>query len=175
MQNRYDLRILQALRRIIRATEIYSRKLQYNYNITSPQLICLLAITGSGHTNATKIAKNVHLSTSTVVGILDRLERNGLVARMRDARDRRVVDVSATEAGLTLARNVPLPLQKSLTEALGTLPEAKQAGIAESLEQLIDMMELSEIGAAPILETGSIDEDVQKNLTEQETEPEADT
>jgi len=36
-----DLRILSALRKIMRAVDMHSRKLEAGYGITSPQLLCL--------------------------------------------------------------------------------------------------------------------------------------
>ena len=71
---RYDLRVLQALRRIIRAVDLHSRKLLAQHRITGPQLVCLLAVEENQPVTGSAIARHVHLSPSTVIGILDRLE-----------------------------------------------------------------------------------------------------
>jgi DNA-binding MarR family transcriptional regulator len=153
---RYDLRVLQSLRRIIRAVDLHSRKLSAQHKITGPQLVCLLAIDGHGRVTGSAIARHVHLSPSTVIGILDRLEAKGLVRRERDLKDRRLVQVSLTEQGRALAARAPSPLQDTLAAAMSDLPEAELARIAESLDRIVEMMEARQIDAAPILETGPI-------------------
>jgi DNA-binding MarR family transcriptional regulator len=152
----YELRILRSLRRIIRCVDLYSRQLSISNQITTPQLVCLLTVVEKGPLTATAISREVHLSPSTVVGILDRLEEKGWVARVRDSEDRRVVQVSATSAGIALSRQAPSPLQKTLANALNALPELEQATIALSLERIVALMEAQAIDASPILATGPI-------------------
>lgn len=152
----YDLRIIQALRRIIRAVDIHSHKLASRYHITGPQLACLTAIVENGQLTTGNLAKKVYLSPSTVVGIVDRLEEKGLVERQRDTRDRRQVHISVTRAGQRLTTEAPSLLQETLANALVELPDIEQVSITMSLEKLVDLMEAGHIGAAPLLETGSL-------------------
>ncbi len=157
--SRYDVRILQALRRIMRAVEIHSHKLSATYRVTAPQLVCLLALRDDGPLTPTSIARRVSLSASTVVGILDRLDEKGLVRRVRDTHDRRLVLVSVTPEGERVCREAPLPLQGTLAEALTNLSVDEQALIARSLERVVDLMEVGHLPAAPFLESGPIDAD----------------
>jgi DNA-binding MarR family transcriptional regulator len=153
--DRFDRHILRSLRMIIRAVDLYSQKLKARYQITGPQLTCLLTIAESGPLTATRIASHVQLSASTVVGILDRLEVRGLIQRVRDQGDRRLVNVTATEKGLELANNAPSPLQDGLANALGKLNKLEQATIALALRRIVDLMEAGDFDTSPILETGS--------------------
>jgi len=155
-QQSYELRILQALRRIIRAVDIHSYKLASQYNITGPQLACLLAVQEQGPLTSAKLAKKVYLSPSTLVGIVDRLEEKGLVRRNRDSRDRRLVYITITSVGEQLVAAAPSLLQDTLANALVELPELEQVSITKALEKLVDLMEARHIGAAPVLETGSL-------------------
>ena len=155
---RYDLRVHQALRRIVRGVDLYSRKLFVMHKITGPQLICLLAVQEREPATASAIAREIHLSASTVVGILDRLETKGLVRRQRNSTDRRVVHVWLTGAGRELLERAPSPLQDSLTEAMSELPEEEVAAMAESLETIVEIMEVRDINAAQVLETGPIEQ-----------------
>ena len=156
----YDLRILRALRRITRSIALHSRQLAACSNITAPQLICLRAVIDNGQPiTATAISREIHVSPSTVVGILDRLEDKGLVRRERGREDRRIVFVTATEAGVALAKDTPSLLQKKLADALNALPELEQATITLSLERIVHLMESDEVMAeeseelvSPILE-----------------------
>ena len=157
---RYDLRVLQSLRRVIRAIDMYSRKLLSVHKITNPQLICLQEIATHKKITTGRLAKEVHLSASTVIGILDRLQGKGLVYRERDLKDRRKVFVMLTDEGRKLLNNTPSLLQDTLASAMNDLPAIEQRAIAESLDKVIEMMEVTHIEASPILETGAIEPSV---------------
>ena len=152
----YDLRILQALRRIIRAVDIHSHKLSTQHKITGPQLACLMVVEEEGPLTSSKLAKKVYLSPSTLVGIIDRLEEKRLVERNRSSVDRRQVHISITPQGKQLIVDAPSLLQDTLANALVELPEIEQVSITMALEKLVDLMEARHIGAAPLLETGSL-------------------
>lgn len=136
-----DLRILMALRRIMHYVDTHSRKLSIDQHITLPQLICLHTIVHDGPMTLSALGRLVSLSTSTINGIVDRLEAKGLVERNRSDPDRRKVLVSSTEAGLALSHEVPLPLQDRLLQAVSALPDLEQVSITLSLERIADMME----------------------------------
>lgn len=159
---RYDLQILQSLRRIIRAIDIYSRKLKSTYQLTVPQLICLLKIVEDGPLNTTALSRAVYLNPSTIVGILDRLESRNLIIRNRDVVDRRIVNVSATKEGKILASEAPSPLQDNFAQALLQLPELEQATIALSLKRIVDLMEVDKLDASPLLETSDLNSNIKK-------------
>jgi DNA-binding MarR family transcriptional regulator len=152
-RERYDLQVLRSLRRIIRAVDLHSKQLISKYQITAPQLLCLLAIAEEGRLTTSALAQKVYLSASTVVGIVDRLEKKKLVRRNRDNNDRRVVHVAITADGKKLAKNAPSPLQDNLAKSLAGLPELEQSTIALSLQRIVDLMEAEHLEAAPILET----------------------
>lgn len=148
--DRHDLRVLRAIRRIVRSVGVYSRKLAYEHGITSPQLVCLLRIQEMGGTTLKHLAREVHLAPSTVVGIVDRLEARGLLCRERSARDRRLVHLRITEEGRLLLERAPSPLQDSLKEALELLPGEERVTIARSLERIVEMMEIGEAETTPL-------------------------
>jgi DNA-binding MarR family transcriptional regulator len=151
-----ELRILRALRRIIRAVDIHSRRLFASSQLTGPQLVSLLTLSERGPMTAVDLGKQIHLSPSTLVGILDRLENKGLVSRQRDLKDRRRVFLSVTEKGRSLSEAAPSPLQDRLADALKQIPSAERATLAASLERIVDLMEARHLDAAPILETGPL-------------------
>jgi len=155
----YDLRILRALRRITRSVALHSRQLAAVSHITAPQLMCLRTVITNGPLTATAISRDMHVSPSTVVGILDRLEDKGLVRRERGREDRRIVFVSVTDAGRELAATAPSPLQKHLADGLNALPELEQATITLALERIVTLIEnndqvAEQVGdvSSPILE-----------------------
>jgi DNA-binding MarR family transcriptional regulator len=150
----YERRILTAIRRIIRSVDIYSHKLELTCGVTVPQLSCLLRIVESGPLTLKDLSAEASLSPSTLVGIVDRLEHKGLALRTRSVKDRRQVLISATEEGVILASEAPSPLQDRLANALDELPEIERAAITLSMERIVELMEIRQVDAAPILETG---------------------
>lgn len=147
----YGLRILRAMRRIIRSVDLHSRELQGQFQITAPQMICLYSVAGQEGLTLSRLAKDVSLGASTVTGIVDRLEAKGLVRRQRDLRDRRKIVLEATEAGRRLIAAAPPLLQDRFAQRLRELPELEQATIALSLERVVEMMEADTLAPSPNL------------------------
>ena len=139
--DQYDLRILRALRRITRSIALHSRQLAAGSNITAPQLVCLRTVIDLGPLTATRISRKMHISPSTVVGILDRLEDKQLIVRERSREDRRIVYIHATPAGIELAKHTPSPLQQTLSEALQQLSEQEQQQITTALERVVALID----------------------------------
>jgi len=151
----FDLQILQSLRRLMRAADLFSHQLAKAHRVTSPQLMCLHRLLESDGLTVSELSKAIFLSPSTVVGILDRLEAQELVTRVRSAEDRRKVLINVTQAGRDLVDAAPSPLQRALQSGLAERTTADQRTIAESLDQLVRMLELQDLDAAPILESAA--------------------
>ena len=157
------LRVLLALRRIIRAVDIYSRKLNSDFSITAPQLLCLYSIGKDDGLTLTALANNVNLGASTANGIVDRLVVKGLVERNRSNEDRRRVTLRLTPAGREMAKAAPALLQDRLAESLRKLPDLEQAAIALSLERVVELMEAQDLDTSPNLLPGAQISDTQTN------------
>lgn len=144
-----SIRILQSVRRIAQCVEHHSKRLAVTHNITSPQLVALLAIAELGPSTLKSIGRAIQLSPSTVVGIVDRLEEKGLVQRQRDTRDRRNVFVAVTVAGQLVLANAPSALPNGFGSALGALPENDRQALVITLEQFASLLE-AKIPAEPV-------------------------
>jgi DNA-binding MarR family transcriptional regulator len=153
-----ELKILQSLRRIIRAVDTHSRSLSGRFGITGPQLVCLTTLCEAGPMTGAELSRRVFVSASTITGIIDRLEKGGYVERRRDDVDRRRVLLHPTREGFELAQVAPSPLQERFVERLRDLPEPDRREINEALERVVELMEAREIDASPILTTGDIRE-----------------
>ncbi len=151
--NNFEPEILRSLRRITRAIDLYSRQLAGTYGLTGPQLVCLRVIQRAPVTPS-QLAKDVDLSQATVTGIIDRLEAHQLVARQRNADDRRRVTVSLTEAGKALVEKAPSPLHDRFLDRLRQLPDAERKQIHDTLAQVVGMMGAEDLDAAALLTTG---------------------
>ncbi len=140
----YYLRIIDAIRRIMRAADVYSRRLKNEYEITSPQLATLFAIQRLEPAAVGAVAREIHISPSTLVGILDRLDAKELIVRHRSLRDRRLVQISLTDHGRSFISKAPLPFQQALNAALQKLSDTEKSTITESLEYIVKMMEVDD-------------------------------
>ena len=155
----YD-QVLVSLRQIIRAIDLHSKKLERVSGLTGPQLLVMQLIGTHGEVTSGVIAREVSLSQATVTSIIDRLERKGMLTRERSTHDKRKVLVSLTEAGRLALEKAPTLLQESFIHAFNKLENWEQSLILSSLQRVSDMMNATELDAAPLLD--STDEQVVK-------------
>jgi DNA-binding MarR family transcriptional regulator len=147
----YEFRILTAIRRVIRSVDKYSRKINTELGLTTPQLLCLDALGKHDHIITKELAQRINLSESTVIGIVDRLEAKQYVFRERSTQDRRKVYVSLTKAGRGILEATPSLLQDRLSTALAGLDPERLEIITASLEQVVEMMDAEKLDASPNL------------------------
>ena len=137
--------IIYQIRRLLQAQELYTKELNKKYQISSPQLNCLLALHENGPLPPSRIAKYIMVNSSTVTGIIDRLEQKGLVTRVRNSPDRRVITIELTEAGKKLADNAPPPIQQKIIDGLKRLPQGEIEEIIRGLTRLTHMLEVQDL------------------------------
>ena len=135
-------RLIAAIRKMHHLYDQYSKLLEEHAGVTAPQLACLMALARNDVRPAGKLSEEVMLDPSTLTGILDRLEKRGLISREHDRDDRRIWNISITAAGRRLVAEVPARMQKRLAGSLSHLPKAERRQIVESLEQVAGWMEV---------------------------------
>src|SRR4051794_4733002 len=79
----------------------------------------------SGGLTCSEIGERLVSPGPDVTRLLDRLEQRGLVARQRDAGDRRIVRARITAAGLALLAGLDGPVGETLGHLLGGLGEGR--------------------------------------------------
>jgi DNA-binding MarR family transcriptional regulator len=115
------------------------------YNLSSAQLNCLLSLHEKGPLPPSQIARSMMVNSSTITGIIDRLQQKGLVKRMRISTDRRVITVELTKNGKILAENAPPPIQHKLFDGLKKLSEKEIKNISDSLLKLTGMLDVQDL------------------------------
>ena len=133
--------IILLIRRLMQAGELYTKELNKKYQVSAPQLSCLLVLYENGPLPPSQIARQIMVVSSTVTGIIDRIEQKGLVERSRVSSDRRVITVSLTNAGRSLARNAPPPIQEKIVHGLRRLPALETDKIIQALITLTRMLD----------------------------------
>lgn len=149
--------MLVALRRVMRAVDLHSRKLMQSHGLTGPQALVLQeAVKGVG-LSAGELANRVSLSQATVTDILNRLEQRGLLTRERSERDRRKVVVRPTLAGGEVIAAAPPLLQETFVRRFGDLKPWEQMLLLSSLQRIAELMDAERLDAAPLLTGGAVE------------------
>jgi DNA-binding MarR family transcriptional regulator len=143
--------VLVTLRQIIRRIDLYSKKLEHVYGLTGPQLLLLKELGKAEEIPVGHLARLVRLSHPTVTGILDRLEKRGLVQRTRSTSDKRRVMVSIAEPGIAVLAGAPSLLQEQFVGRFQKLHRWEQTQILSSLQRVAAMMGAEDIDASSIL------------------------
>lgn len=148
--------VLVAIRRIVRAIDLHSRKLIQHHGITGPQVLILKSLLDQPGVAVGELAQRVHLSQATVTDILDRLEKRALVVRSRSSADKRRVLVYPTPAAEELIKSAPSLLQDAFTERFCDLQDWERLLMLSTLQRVAAMMDADSLDAAPYLTPGPI-------------------
>ena len=148
--------VLISIRQIIRAIDLHSKKLSKESGLTGPQLILMRSIRELGEVTIRKLSDHTNMSQATATTILDRLERNELVQRVRSSKDKRKVHAYLTEKGQAILADAPTPLQQSFITKFQRLEDWEQSLLLSSVQRISSMMNAEDIDVAPVLELGSI-------------------
>lgn len=144
--------ILIHIRKILRALNLESKRIQKEFGISIPQLLCLEYLSQCGDFRAThkEVAKYLNLNSSTVTGIISRLEKKNLVARLPKSGDKRITYVTLTSAGFQLLDSTPNLMHQQLAEKLPQLPGRTLENLDESLKVLVDCLGIEQTDASPL-------------------------
>lgn len=153
--------ILIHIRKIVRALNLESRRILKEFGISIPQMLCLQYLSECVDYKAThkNVAEYLKLNSSTVTGIISRLEKKNLVARLPKSGDKRVTFISLTSIGFNLLEKSPGLMHQMLAKKLPQLPVDVLLQIDTSLKVLIDCLDISETDASPLF---AIDDPIEK-------------
>lgn len=133
LQNQLCFKLYKTSRAMIR---LYQPVLD-SYNITYPQYLVLLVLWEYDALDFKELSGMLELKTGTLTPIVQKLEREGYLKRVKNPDDRRRIDVVLTEEGRGLktdAYKIPL----SVAGCIGMAPE-------KYLEYMTMLTELSEV------------------------------
>lgn len=130
-------RILEAIIYLYTESRRLTKEQAARVGLTGPQLSVTKMLEELGDLSLSELSERIRAQNSTVTGIVDRMEREGLVDRKRSAEDRRVVHIRLTDKGLKLARSMsfePFKIFRSSFENALTPQEL------QTLLQLLDKL-----------------------------------
>lgn len=151
--DRTDVSLI-ALRRILRATELYGRELAQKAGLTAVQLRVAQIVAETGATTSKDIANRMRVTQATVTSLVDKLVSLDMVARERSKADRRQVNIVLTPRGRATIDNAPDPLQQRYVRMFEALDDWEQAMLVAALERVAHMLDAADLDASPVLATG---------------------
>ena len=112
------------------------RDLFQEFGVTEQQWRILRVLWEQTHLTSTQISTLTLLPAPSLVGILDRLEKKGLVKRLRSSTDRREVNITITKLGKELQLQVMPRVRKIQNQIKQKLSATEWKHINEILEKI---------------------------------------
>jgi DNA-binding MarR family transcriptional regulator len=134
--------IINSVRLLQGISRRQSREFIRHYRITGPQLGALRIVATTPRITLRELSERLYLHTSTVSGIVDRLETRGYIKRERGGEDRRVVHLGVTAEGNRVIKKTPLAGMGLLIHTIHQLPARQLNDIQKGLGQLLDLMKI---------------------------------
>lgn len=132
------------LRRISAIIRQKGREILSDFPITPPQFVALQWLKEEGDMTIGDLSSKMYLANSTTTDLIDRMEKSGLVKRVRNSSDRRVVQIHLLDKGREIIDEVIRHRQIYLNDIISHFTPEKVKVIHESLNLLFQEMEKDE-------------------------------
>ena len=109
-----------------------------SHGLTPVQYAALQTVANAPGTDQRTLAGRIGLDTSTVAGVVDRLEARALLQRNASLQDKRVRLLTLTAAGIDLLQTVEPAMRLAQQRILAPLPRAERAEFMRMLRVLVD-------------------------------------
>lgn len=125
-------------------TVIYrrGRSILAGMNVSTPQFNALLTLQEFGSMTMGELCKQLFTACSTATDLADRMEKAGLVERVRDSKDRRVVRMHLLPKGEEVVDAVISERCRFLDEVLNEYSAEEQPELLTALAVLAERMEM---------------------------------
>ena len=109
------------------------------YGLSPTQYNCLRILRGAGHAGlpCSEVAARMINRDPDITRLVERLRARGLVSRIRDKKDGRVVLATITEAGLKLLSGIDDPIREFHRELLSKVGEKKLRELVRMIEEIV--------------------------------------
>ncbi|HEX6923174.1 MAG TPA: MarR family transcriptional regulator [Bacillales bacterium] len=133
-------KIEKALRMIAGIIKQKGREILKEFNITPPQFVALQWLSEEGDLTIGELSGKMYLACSTTTDLVDRMENNNLVKRVKDRNDRRVVRIHLLEKGSDLIEKAIDRRQEYLQEIFEGYSQEEIDRLEDSLTRLYQEM-----------------------------------
>lgn len=128
--------IEKSLRYIAVIIKQKGREILSNYTITPPQFVALQWLLEDGDMTIGELSNKMYLACSTTTDLVDRMEKNELVQRVKDTNDRRVVRIHLQHEGERIIEEVIQKRQDYLHEVLKNFSDEEVILLEQQLTKL---------------------------------------
>ncbi|MCM3716035.1 MarR family winged helix-turn-helix transcriptional regulator [Halalkalibacter oceani] len=140
MDHRQVEHIERSLRRVADMVKQKGRDILTQFPITPPQFVALQWLNENGDMTIGELSAKMYLACSTTTDLVDRMEKNELVERVKDKNDRRVVRIHLLRKGQTIIEEVIKKRQDYLEKILTDFSQEEVDTLEKSLHKLHDEM-----------------------------------
>ncbi len=105
----------------------------HRHSISLVHLNVLTSLEAEGPLSMKRLADSMDISDASATGIVDRMEKRGLVERRHDTSDRRVVLVCPTDAGSLLVQEMDAHRRAFLARVLAELGDGELAALRKGM------------------------------------------
>ena len=112
------------------------REILNAYTITPPQFVALQWLFEHGDMTIGDLSNKMYLAFSTTTDLVDRMEKNNLVMRLREEQDRRVVRIKLLKEGERIIEEVIQKRQEYLETVLADFSQTEVEQFSSLLEKL---------------------------------------
>ena len=98
----------------------------------------LMLLRARGPLTMTHLAELIDVSVASATGIVDRMEKKGVIVRRRSEEDRRVVEVLVNESGELIFSSMQAERQVRLNQLLAEIKDADLAALLQGLRAFGD-------------------------------------
>ncbi|MEK4627739.1 MAG: MarR family transcriptional regulator [Solibacillus sp.] len=112
------------------------REILSNYTITPPQFVALQWLHESGDMTIGDLSTKMYLAFSTTTDLVDRMEKNELVQRVRDENDRRVVRIHLLPEGERIIQEVIIKRREYLRDITEEFDVEEFEQLSKNLQKL---------------------------------------
>lgn len=138
----FEQQFFMLLTRICRQLVLHAEQIKADDSLSPPQLWFLKRLYDAGAPQPISFfADGVYSNRSNASQMIDRLEADGLVYRIRNPRDRRSVLVELTDAGVERMRHAEASHMQLARELLAPLTEDERVAALVTLEQVLSLFE----------------------------------
>ncbi|GAF64141.1 MarR family winged helix-turn-helix transcriptional regulator [Alkalihalobacillus trypoxylicola] len=145
MQEEQVVEIERSLRMVAQMIKQKGREILTEFPITPPQFIALQWLSENGDLTIGELSSKMHLACSTTTDLIDRMEKNKLVERVKDQNDRRVVRIHMLNIGQEIIEEVVHQRQEYLREVLNNFSKEDVDFLEKSMKVLFAEMRNSRI------------------------------
>ncbi len=128
------------LRKISVIVKRKGREILNHFPITPPQFRALVLLRDEGDLTIGELSQKMFLACSTMTDLVDRMEKNEMVRRVRDKNDRRVIRIHLLDKGSHIINEVLAARREYLANVLSHLSQYETEQIQIHLSILYEEM-----------------------------------